>query len=422
MPTSAPHTTWRHLFAAVAVAAPLVAGCGDDDSGDTSGAATESVTTTPSDRGGTSSGDSEVVGVTDDTVLISVTGPFSSAIGALADKGFTNGVEVWAKEVNEAGGIHGRMIELVKVDNQNTPEGAIAACEEVKSNGSFMVIGLVQLPAENDCYDEAGIPVVDRLAAELDPDWTYVLAEFHQPAIAGPIVSFVQSDEVGGAGQPVGIVYTGDQAQNVAEFEAIATELDAQGVELAHSEKVATGQASYVAEMTRMRDNGAEVVIMSLVTESPGVLRDAASIGYEPIWVADNLGASTDVLCMAAGRLCEDVFGLRLTTGTNDDAHAAYVEKVRSLQGDDAAGTADTIDSGIYATADHVGAVLEAAGEDLTRDTFLEAARSMEPYDNGLEGPFTFADADVGIEALFPLRCCNPDGTFEVLGPAAAQF
>jgi hypothetical protein len=76
----------------------------------------------------------------------------------------------------------------------------------------------------------------------------------------------------------------------------------------------------------------------------------------------------------------------------------------------------------IYASSDHFGRLLQLAGPNPTRESFLAAARSMEPYDNKLMGPLTFKGRLEGVRALFPMRCCNPDGSFRGLGPARDRF
>lgn len=362
------------------------------------------------------------VGITKDTITISVSIPITSAYGALAEKAYDNAVDVWLREVNANGGIHGRKIVLKKVDNQNTSEGAVAACKEEKSNGSFMVFGLLTLPQEDDCLNAAQIPVINRLASEYKANWTHVLAEYYVPAWAPPMVSFLKSSYVKAGGKKIGIVYTGDQAQSATEYAATSAELRKQGLNLVHSERVTQGQASFVSEMSRMRASGAEVVLMMLVVESPGVLRDANAIGYKPQWIADPLGSGVDALCQAAGPNCAGIRGITLGTRTNDPAYSRYVAKVRKYKGAAAARGADTLDMVLYSSANHLGRLLELAGPNPTRESLLAGARGMTPFDDKMTGPLTFKGRIEGIRALFPFECCNSDGTFKVIGPAREQF
>src|SRR5438067_2040321 len=65
-------------------------------------------------------------GVSANTITISVSGPFSGAYAALFNGIYNNSVKVWQDEVNSQGGIFGRKIKLVKVDNQETADGAVS--------------------------------------------------------------------------------------------------------------------------------------------------------------------------------------------------------------------------------------------------------------------------------------------------------
>ena len=83
------------------------------------------------------------VGVTSTQITIDVTAPFSGYLGPIADQVYQNAVQVWQNEINAQGGIHGRKIRLVKVDNQYTPAGAVAACKKAEGDGTFMVVNLL---------------------------------------------------------------------------------------------------------------------------------------------------------------------------------------------------------------------------------------------------------------------------------------
>src|SRR5206468_524274 len=81
-------------------------------------------------------------------------------------------------------------------------------------------------------------------------------------------------------------VYVGDIPGIVALYKAVAAEMPKEGLKLVHSEQVASNQTSFVPEMSRMRSSGAEVVLLLVALEGPGVVRDAKAIGYTPQWVA----------------------------------------------------------------------------------------------------------------------------------------
>ena len=101
-----------------------LAACGGKDSG--SSAPADSGTSAPADTGSEDSGDSGEAAPSGDTIKIglyaTITGPNALA-GEMAEKG----ARLAIKEVNEAGGVNGQMLELVVYDDKSTPEGAVRA-------------------------------------------------------------------------------------------------------------------------------------------------------------------------------------------------------------------------------------------------------------------------------------------------------
>src|SRR3954470_10163016 len=80
-------------------------------------------------------------GVTADTIKIGTFGALTGP-GYLYGKLPMNGVEVVFEEVNKAGGIHGRKLQLVREDDRCEPAAAIAAIQKlVHQDQTFALIG-----------------------------------------------------------------------------------------------------------------------------------------------------------------------------------------------------------------------------------------------------------------------------------------
>jgi len=107
-------------------------------------------------------------GVTADTIKIGTFGPLTGANYAFG-RLTMNGMEVLFDEVNAAGGIHGRKLQLVRVDDQCDPAGAISAVRKlVFEEKVFAIIGgscSNGVMAAKEDIEEAGIPFVNFAAA-----------------------------------------------------------------------------------------------------------------------------------------------------------------------------------------------------------------------------------------------------------------
>src|SRR5436305_778677 len=83
----------------------------------------------------------EEPGVTADSIKIGTFGALTGP-GYLYGKLPMNGVEVVFDEVNAAGGIHGRKLQLVREDDRCDPAAAIAAIQKlVHQDQAFALIG-----------------------------------------------------------------------------------------------------------------------------------------------------------------------------------------------------------------------------------------------------------------------------------------
>lgn len=364
----------------------------------------------------------DTTGVSDDTIRVSVSGPWSGPIAQIANKTYTDGYELWAAEVNAAGGINGRKIEFIKVDNQNTPDGSVAACVEIQDNDSFAA--LVAVTAGSDeCFEEAGIPVIDLVPRAFDPSWTNVIGVTYIPGLAATEASFMVSDYANAQDRTVGMFVNGDSVGLVEQSAAIKEELAALGVEIVQEETIAQGQASFVPEVARMKDAGVDFVILNVGTESAGIIRDAGAAGFAPQFYIGPASA-IDLIALATQGALNGVIGTRGVTTMETPEFAEYAAKLAEVFGEEAGAAADSTGAQSYAHAQIFGHILELAGPNPTRESFLEAAATVDGFETGLLGPFTLAgrDALIGISSLRPIECCSEAGVFMSLGPVAEEF
>lgn len=353
------------------------------------------------------------VGVTADTVVVSASYPFSGPLGQIYEQIYSTAIVTWAEDTNERGGIHGRKIVLKKVDNKGTVDGQIAACREVQSNGSFVVLlGGSVGDAEADCLDERGFPAMHSTAETRSPKWTSIRAVVSSES-ARTLGSFIQGP-LGGAGKKVGIIHT----ENYTGYRDAAVDgIKEAGFEIVRVERVASNQGSFTSELLRLRDAGAGVVVILTAQEAIGILRDARAISYSPIWTG--MPWPADELSLAAGELMNGIKGLRMWTTTDTKAWREF----RALVAKHDNGTAISGSMALYGSAVVLRRALELAGPVLTRETLRQGFDSMTSFDPGLVPAVNFSGGRVvGSRAQFPVRCCNTNREFVGLGPATDRF
>lgn len=361
------------------------------------------------------SGDTDVrtVGVSADSIAVSVALPFSGPLGQLYEGFYQTAAVTWAEDVNERGGIHGRKIVLKKVDNRGTVDGQVAACREIQSNGSFVAIidGSIS-DTEADCLDEARFPAMMTLAGARNPRWSSVRA-LVSAEHARTLASFI-GGPLAAATKKLGVIYL----ENYTNYKDAAVEAAREArIDIVRVEVVTSNQASFTAELLRLRQSGAEVVAIITAQEVIGILRDARAVGYQPLWTG--LPWPGDELSLAAGDLMTGIRALRYWTAVESPAGQRY----RELVAKHGNGVPTSASMAVYGPAVVLGRAIELAGPRLDRTTIRAGFDAMEHFDAGVVPPVSFANGrTVGTNAQFPLRCCNSRREWVGIGPAAERF
>ena len=360
------------------------------------------------------------VGVTKTQITIQASGPFSGVYSAITDQVYRNAFQVWQNEINAQGGIYGRKIRFLKVDNQLTPAGGVAACKAAQGNGAFMVWNMLGSTNEDDCENAAHIPMVDT-ASSYVRNWSYAVTVQHTGTAGTPIVALMKSHWMTWQSKKIGIVYTGNEPLSVAEFNSVKEAMGKAGLPLVHSEAIAANQSSYVPQMSRMKSSGVDAVaLLCLCVDANHIISDAHAIGYSPQWLGGT-SVSSDVAAKIGGPLFDGMFGARYSATADSPAYAAFKSKVQKYGGDPK--QADTNQMAFYGGLDALGEALHRAGPDLTREGLMAAIHTLVDYDRyHMIGPITWKGSNVGMKARFPARCCATDYTWKGLGPAAETF
>src|SRR4051812_22227993 len=112
--------------------------------------------------GGGGSADS-APGVSKDTINIGIFGPLSGA-ASWVGLGARDGLNLAVEQINDKGGINGRKIKVVSVDDQGTAAGAAAAARElVQKDQVFALVGgstSTAVAAVVDYAQQQGVPLL----------------------------------------------------------------------------------------------------------------------------------------------------------------------------------------------------------------------------------------------------------------------
>ena len=350
------------------------------------------------------------------SVIAGFSGPLAAMVGRAYD-----GLSTWQDDVNAAGGIYGRKVELKKVDHKETADGGVAACKEALSNGSYFAIvpeGVDATLTAVSCLDAAGMPTF-YYSATTDPKWKVAFADVVPSSQAGTEMASYVADGLHVAGKKIGVIYV-NQASYKALTDGFLPQARRMGLDVATPEAVEPNSASFTAPLLRLKNAGVQVLIISATTDAIGILRDAKGMGWNPTFTG--WGFQFDFVTTGGRNLFDNVQALRAYAATDSAAFGQYSARM-SARGRGRSRSDDLEGFAAYGHALVIGEVLKRAGANPTRASLVAGAEGVSGYDNGILGPITWSRADhEGVHATFPVVCCNSDYTWRTAGQRGVSY
>ena len=340
-------------------------------------------------------------GVTDSTIKL---GAFTPLTGPVADpgNGALLGQQLAFDRVNAEGGVQGRTIELVTVDDKYDPAEAQKAVRRLNEQDEvFALSGGVGTPnfvATLPYIKQEAIPAIgpyapsNQVGVMENPNvymiWPNYVDEFE--VITKYLIEQVKPESVAMV-QMSGDV--GDDALTGVELASEGTDFEL--------DKIVTVEATttdYSAAVQELKSTGAEWVIsINQPTGTGQVIQAAKKIGYEPRWAT--WSGMTDSSWIAAFPAEADgmIAATVVAPFDSEDANVKeFAEAVRAETGEE-----PTVWNAIgYAQALVTIEALEKATA-LTRECLEASLQGLDGFETGLLPPVTFAtDSRQGTSAV----------------------
>lgn len=268
------------------------------------------------------------------------------------------GTQVALAEINEAGGIGGRPLEVIYEDDRLDANQAIAAAQKLINQDGVKVImgsGSSSLSlALAPVVDEAGVLLISSISTNPAlADFENVMLVMPSDSAQGAAWAAVARDW--GVAEAAVLYINNDYGIGVKDI--FTREFEAQGGRILASEGFQVGSTDLRTQLLRIRDSGARHVFMvSHVVEGVLALRQGQELGLDVTWVLD-IAMQTQEVIDLAGEAAEGVYALQV--GRKDhDTYARFVEAFQAVHGQ-----APTIWSDFaYDTTRLVAAAIEAVG------------------------------------------------------------
>lgn len=352
----------KNMFGGMVAIALLLAGCGANASSSEDSSASSSASA--------------------DTIKIGANFELSGNVSAYGTAEF-QGVQLAVDDINAAGGVLGKQIELISYDNKSTPtEVASVATKLASKDQVAAIVGPATSPNTEAAIvsaERAGIPMVTPSGETAEPsDYLYRIA--FQDSHQGIAAANFASNNLGAKKA----VILGDSSSDYAESIAQAFKDNFDGEIVAH-EYFSSGEANFNAMLTNIKAMDFDVLFIPGYYEQGGpIIKQAREMGItQPIIGSDGF-ANDKLVELAVPENVDDVYYIAHFSYNSDDQYiqdfiAGYQEKF-DMKPD--------VFSGLgYDAMMLVAKGIEAAGT-TEADSLMDAMDAIKDF-QGVTGTFT---------------------------------
>ena len=339
-------------------------------------------------------------GVTDNSIKIALMVPLTGPAGATVGPGMSAGAQAVWKEVNEAGGVHGRMIEWVEEDTGCTAEIGIPGVKKaIHDHEVFMLASggcSNEILSYRDIVIENGVPF-SVWGATNDKITQQPNCCIFRTSLRAGYEGVLQADFARSIpnAERVAIIAQHD-AWGQAKYDGVMAKLTEYGITPVADEEMTAETADATPQALRISKANPDVIITDLFPKPTTVfLRAAHQYGLTKLPIIlhtsinDLVQLEKDVGIPGA---IDNAYTVTFTRDPNSPELEPWKAKLAAI--------ASEIKLTPYSMWGVTGAsvvveALERAGPDLTRESFITAMESIEGFESEMIfGPITYSAED----------------------------
>jgi branched-chain amino acid transport system substrate-binding protein len=331
--------------------------------------------------------------------------PQSGPVGVLVGNAW-KGTEAYFRAINDAGGVHGRKLRLVVVDDKYSAQGAAAAIRDLIDTKKVFAVtcpaGVDQCSVTVDYANARGVPFLSGGFREQylqDKPWAFPMTASY-PYGGARLLDYMFQKRGYTAAKKIGFFYL--HSENLNEMvQKAESEIGKFGSRFAVKYAAEKDQSDFSAAVTKFQSAGVDTVWFhtapDLITKFAA---QAKILGYTPQWVF-TLPVGGDIWAAAAGGNLNKAFGLAGFADPQWSGTAKFQETFHKYYPND---EADEFNLLCYAIGVVFVEGVKRAGPDLGRDSFARAMAGVE-IDTGVSQPISYAKRG---------RVGGPNSTFAV--------
>jgi ABC-type branched-subunit amino acid transport system substrate-binding protein len=318
------------------------------------------------------SGNVDRTGVTDKVIKIGIHAPVTGA-APFPQNAFDKGKDVYWKHLAEKGGVFGRNVEIVFRDDQFNPSRAVQVCREmVEQEKVFALIGAAGSEQITACARYAASGGVPYLSGGVNEDGLTGLPTYFAVsqtyAQQAPLLAQLAKNKIGKT--KIAIVINNTPALNETQ-RAMTAAAEQAGLQIVRNSRIGknASDSELLSEANQLRTAGAEIVnILTSPVNFIKLATNAQAQAYNPVYIGPgvtnglNIVAEAGCPAIGAAKFLSPFPQLDAIDKLDPDYKPAYAKY--------AGGEADDIGLAEWGLNKVVHKMLEATGQDLSRQSF----------------------------------------------------
>lgn len=297
-----------------------------------------------------------------------------------------NGAQMRFDDANEAGGIHGRMIEYIVEDTQyQTPNAIRAANKLINSDKIFAMALALGTPMNNAIMPmqfDAGVPNIfpmtgSRSMVEPFHKLSFTQRGIYYDEIRAAVKYFV---ETRGRKSPCAIYQDTDYGHET--LEAVEDQTKQMGLEVVATSAHKKTETEFTAAVLKLKNAGCDLVLFGTIYHDTLLILDSAKkMGWTDVDFVGNDAAYGQAIADAESGAGEGYYvfvhvnRIYPDDDLSPEVRAWYEQYLAKYGVEPNAGAMEG-----WRGADLIVLALERAGPDLTRDKFIAAIESITDY------------------------------------------
>ncbi|GCL71989.1 amino acid ABC transporter substrate-binding protein [Paenibacillus naphthalenovorans] len=315
------------------------------------------------------------------------------------------GAQIALDEINGAGGVDGKKIELVVEDDRGTNDGTVSAFQKLISDPDIVaIIGPITSTnalSINEITKKTGIPVMIggtnvNLTTELKNQWFFRF----RPSDAYSAKTIVDFSTVKLGKKKVAIVYDTD-AFGTAGKDMLVAEYKNKGITPVLIEGYTANTKDFTPVLENIRKSGADVIngFMTASADVAQLVVQMRQLGIQAEFVSSAAGAQTTTLKLAGDKL-NGIYGVNDFALDQSEETKRFVENFKQKYTD----VPDLFSGWVYDALHVLAKVMAEKGT--SPDQIREGILAVKGH-KGVEGEYNFDPNGDGLHSYTVVQVVN---------------